>query len=92
MLLRNNIIANNGSADVAINAGTIVGSHNVIRTGATGALPFTITADPLLNALGNNGGSANTMSLRLGSPALNAGLSQRTLPIRPSLPTVNPPE
>ncbi len=77
--LNNIIVANSpsGSDVTNITPGTITGSHNLIETPITGGgsntLTGTIMADPLLGPLQNNGGPTQTMALRPGSPAINAG-------------------
>ena len=50
------------------------GAGNLIRT-ITGVTNFTdtLTGDPLLGSLQNNGGPTQTMALLAGSPAINAG-------------------
>ncbi|MEW6306850.1 MAG: choice-of-anchor Q domain-containing protein, partial [Verrucomicrobiota bacterium] len=76
--LRNTLLANNlGAADAANHDGALSGSHNLIRNGSGtfAALPSTITADPLLGPLQNNGGPTATYAIGLNSPALNAGAS-----------------
>ncbi len=70
--LNNNIIANNSGNDIKIDAGSIAGARNLIRSGDLGALTGTINADPLLGALADHGGPTQTMALLPGSPAFNA--------------------
>lgn len=69
------IIADNhytGGSDV-YTQNPIVGDHNLILT-AKGSLPAdTITQEPLLGALADNGGPTFTQALLPGSPAINAG-------------------
>lgn len=64
--LVNNSIAS-GSTDLS-------GGFNLVMTnsGASG-VGITVTADPLLGPLANNGGPTETMALLAGSPAINAG-------------------
>jgi hypothetical protein len=72
--LNNTIVANSPSVDDVENLGTLTGSHNLIETGGgLDGLTGTITADPLLGALANNGGSTQTLALLTGSPAIDAG-------------------
>jgi predicted outer membrane repeat protein len=75
--LVNNIVAGSTSgADLVVVLeldGTVTGSHNLIGDGS-GGLPNTITADPLLGPLADNGGPTKTMALLPNSPAINAGL------------------
>ena len=68
----NNIIANNaGGGDCyAFYNSYINGSNNLVEDGS--CMP-TITGDPMLSPLADNGGSTQTMALLPGSPALNTG-------------------
>jgi methionine-rich copper-binding protein CopC len=68
--LQNNIIANNGTADVVYAGGGFVGSNNIIRTG--GGPAGSLNVDPLLGALADNGGRTSTMLPAPNSPAINA--------------------
>ncbi len=54
---------------------TVVGANNLIASGAADlALPAdTLSADPLLDALADNGGPTSTHALLPGSPAVDAG-------------------
>ncbi|MEZ6143565.1 MAG: choice-of-anchor Q domain-containing protein [Zavarzinella sp.] len=78
--VNNSIIANTtggaGGADIFRNTGTLNGSNNIIEviagTGGTNNLTGTITADPMLGVLADNGGPTQTHSLLAGSPAINA--------------------
>jgi hypothetical protein len=73
--LTNTIVANSvGSADVANLGGTLAGGGNLIEDGS-GGLADTITGDPRLGLLANNGGPSPTMALLTGSPAIDAGTS-----------------
>jgi CSLREA domain-containing protein len=69
--LKNTIIANNGTncsgAGTTTDAGT-----NLQFPGTTCGLSIP-TADPLLQALANNGGATMTMALTAGSPAIDTG-------------------
>jgi hypothetical protein len=91
--LKNTIVANNTADGIEFDAGTakgraVLGSNNLIMVAkATTAVPIdTISADPLLGPLRDNGGATRTQALLPGSPALdkggNTGLSfdQRDLP------------
>lgn len=72
--LSNNIVANTISGVGVLNSfssGSVVGSNNLIEDGS-GGLTNTITADPLLGPLQNNGGPTQTMALLPNSPAINA--------------------
>lgn len=53
--------------------GTPVIDHSVVQGACPGTCTSIITADPLLGALGNNGGPTQTMALGAGSSALDAG-------------------
>jgi hypothetical protein len=59
----------------AINSGTETsgGTNNLIRTSTGFSGTGTITTDPLLGALADNGGPTRTMALQTGSPALDTG-------------------
>lgn len=74
--LVNNIVAGSTSgADLTIyllENGTVTGSHNLIGDGS-GGLPNTITGDPMLAPLADNGGPTQTHALLPGSPAIDAG-------------------
>jgi hypothetical protein len=72
--LDNTIVSNSPSGQDVDNLGTLTGSHNLIQTssGAAG-LTDTITGDPGLGPLADNGGPTLTQALLGGSPAINAG-------------------
>src|SRR5262249_53083557 len=61
---------------------TISGTHNLIiaSTGKSNLLPDTITDDPQLIGLANNGGPTETLALSPGSPAINHGVNFLQLP------------
>lgn len=75
--LNNNIIANsiNGN-DCELGAGTatFILGNNLIENGSGGCIG-TISADPRLGLLQNNGGDTLTHSLLYGSPAIDAGIN-----------------
>jgi hypothetical protein len=83
--LQSNIIAQNSlnhstsgyvPDDIATSDGVVLsGANNLARFVLIGSFApaDTIYADPLLNALNNNGGSTSTHSLSVGSPAIEAG-------------------
>jgi predicted outer membrane repeat protein len=74
LTLNNTIVANSLGAQDVTNLGSLTGSHNLIETGSgLGGLINTITADPNLGPLQNNGGPTQTHALLPGSPALDAG-------------------
>jgi FIMAH domain len=61
-----------GSGGDVFKLSILVGSHNLIEDGS-GGLPDTITGNPMLGPLADNGGPTLTFALLPGSPALNAG-------------------
>ena len=66
-------MANGTFADIK-NTGTLTGSHNLIEDGSGGiGLTDTLTGDPDLGPLADNGGPTQTMALLAGSPAIDAG-------------------
>ena len=58
--------------DVSVLDGTLSGSNNLIEDGS-GGLADSITGDPLLGPLADNGGPTMTHALLPGSPAIDAG-------------------
>ena len=68
----NSIVANSSSGGDVANSGTLNGAHNLVEDGSDG-LADTITGDPLLGPLADNGGPTMTHAVLLGSPALDAG-------------------
>jgi hypothetical protein len=91
LVLNNSIVASSNGADdldslasnfldVAVNdAVTVNGSNNLVTTssGPVNAGVVTVTADPMLGSLQNNGGLTPTLMPSSGSPVLGAGdLSQ----------------
>ncbi len=86
-MLNGTILANNadpanpGDADFHSYSLTIQGAANlVITTSATTMPPDTLTADPLLLPLADNGGPTQTHALASGSPAIDAGNNAKSLP------------
>ena len=78
--LQNTIVANNTADGIEFDAGTanglpILGSNNLIMVAkaTTGVPADTISADPLLGPLGDNGGATRTQALLPGSPAIDKG-------------------
>jgi len=61
---------------------TISGSHNLVMAsiGSSNVLGDTITADPQLLGLRDNGGPTSTVALSPGSPAINRGVNFLDLP------------
>jgi predicted outer membrane repeat protein len=78
--LHSTIVANNSTgdglhaADIGGHAGAAIsGAHNLVIA-STLALPGdTLTTDPMLAALADNGGGVQTQALQAGSPAIDAG-------------------
>jgi CSLREA domain-containing protein len=73
--VRNSIIDSTAGADLLTNpgySGTLTGSCNFISDGS-GSLPNTITGDPMLGPLKNNGGPTKTRAPLYGSPVIDAG-------------------
>ncbi|MEW6242413.1 MAG: choice-of-anchor Q domain-containing protein, partial [Chloroflexota bacterium] len=72
--LQNNIIADNAGGQDCVSQGSVntYGSNNLVEDGSSICLP-TLTDDPLLGALADNGGPTWTMSLSPDSPAVDAG-------------------
>ncbi|HVV97219.1 MAG TPA: choice-of-anchor Q domain-containing protein [Rhodanobacteraceae bacterium] len=65
-------------ADLILLFGSTVGDHNLIVAAAGVTLPSdTISADPLLGPLQDNGGPTLTHALLPGSPAIDAGANFR---------------
>lgn len=70
--MNNAIVANNPLGVGLLMYGTMSGSHNLVED-ASDNLPDTITGDPLLGPLADNGGPTLTHALLAGSPAIDAG-------------------
>ena len=80
--LNNNIVANSNSGDDIVNEGTLSGSNNLIEVGSgLSGLSGTLTSDPLLGPLQDNGGPTFTHGLFPGSPAINAGNNSLALDV-----------
>jgi hypothetical protein len=84
--VQSSIIANNtsgtGAADINSTMPLVIsGSHNLIQTrGANLTLPSdTLTADPQLLPLANNGGLTRTHALAVNSPAIDRGSNPEQL-------------
>ncbi len=78
--LTNSIVANNANADCASSAATV--SHSLIADGScaiTDGVDGNLIADPLLDALADNGGSTLTHALLSNSPATDAADSVQCL-------------
>jgi len=70
--ITNSIIANNAFFDCFFSAPIQTGGANMDSDGTCPG--FTLTGDPLLNPLLNNGGPTQTHALQNGSPAIDAAL------------------
>jgi hypothetical protein len=81
--LTSSIVANNtattGANDIGGSVITITGSNNVIMTSDSTTPGGTLTADPGLVALANNGGPTQTHALGSGSIAIDVGLNPDSL-------------
>jgi hypothetical protein len=62
-----------GQANDVGGSGTVSGHSNLVTASALALPPDTITDDPVLGALADNGGQTMTMPLLPGSPAIDAG-------------------
>lgn len=87
--LESTIFANNSLADLYVPTSTAISGHNNLTM--LGARAFetdakvplqadTITADPVLQPLADNGGATMTHALGAGSPAIDAGNNLAALP------------
>jgi hypothetical protein len=68
-------LVSNAVNGAGTNTATVSGSHNLVMSssGAIGAGVITLTADPMLGPLQNNGGLTPTLLPQSGSPVLGAG-------------------
>jgi hypothetical protein len=78
--LESSIIANNVAGGFAFDVGlgdgsSVIGANNLIRTASNLMPPGTITDDPQLGPLQNNGGATATLALVATSPAIDHGNS-----------------
>lgn len=73
-IVADNTVTGDGFADlfIAESGATLYGANNLVMS-ANLALSGTITADPMLSALADNGGPTRTRALRPGSPAIDTG-------------------
>jgi hypothetical protein len=71
------IVANNfgagGSNDDVCGNGTLIGANNLIVASALALPGDTISADPMLDPLADNGDATLTHALHAGSPAIDTG-------------------
>ncbi len=83
VILNNSIVANSGTGgDIFISGGLLSGTHNIVEDGSGGpGLINTITGDPLLGELAENGGPTWTHAILAGGPAYNAGDSSILTPL-----------
>jgi hypothetical protein len=76
-ILSNNVIQSSTPqpSDLSADGGAITGDHDLIQTTVTGTAPptGTLTGDPMLQALADNGGTTQTLALRTGSAAIGVG-------------------
>ncbi|NWG32797.1 MAG: hypothetical protein HXY42_00005 [Chloroflexi bacterium] len=75
-VMRNAIFWGNNSTEITSDGtGSVTVSHSIVQGGCPSGAACTNVFDlnPLLGALANNGGFTQTMTLGLGSPAINAG-------------------
>ena len=84
LTLQSNILSGSAFDDLRINASytTLVGTDNLVMQTTVAAPPpgmITVTADPLLGPLQNNGGPTLTHALLPGSPAIGAGNNSAVL-------------
>jgi hypothetical protein len=84
--LHSTIVANNSTgdglqaADIGGHAGAAVtGAHNLVMASTLPLPGDTLTVDPMLEPLADNGGRVETHALRAGSPAIDAGENPRGL-------------
>ncbi len=73
--LTNSILANSYGGDCNVDPDSYImaNEHNIIEDGSCGT--DTLSVDPLLGPLQDNGGRTQTHALLAGSPAINAGLN-----------------
>jgi hypothetical protein len=72
----NSIIANSVGQDIRNSGGSVHGAGNLVEDGSgIPGLSGTITGDPSLGPLQDNGGPTWTMALLPGSPAIDAGVA-----------------
>ncbi len=92
--VNNSIVANSHSGGDIVSSFVVLGSHNLIGDGINAdRLTDSISGDPLLAPLADNGGPTYTHALTPGSPAIDSGngslaLDQRGLPRPIHLPMV----
>jgi predicted outer membrane repeat protein len=71
--LKNTIVANSTSGGDCFNFGILTdGGYNLVEDGSCLTAATSLSGDPLLGPLANNGGPTQTMPLQDGSPAIDA--------------------
>jgi hypothetical protein len=74
LTLIDTIVAGDTGGNDIVNLGTVTGGHDLAVTSVgIAAGVITVTANPQLGALQNNGGATQTLALLPGSPAIDAG-------------------
>ena len=74
LTIASSIVSQNGPADIVLTgSATITGDHNLIGKSQSPMPPGTLSGCPMLKILDNNGGLTQTVALRAGSPAIDAG-------------------
>jgi hypothetical protein len=77
--MESSIIANNtnrygpSSNELVIISGTLLGTNNLVVTSNVALPPGTLSADPMLGPLRDNGGPTSTRMPMGGSPVIDAG-------------------
>lgn len=74
------VAGNNGPSSQIVAMHTLVGAHNLITSANVALPPGTLTGDPMLAPLADNGGMTLTHALLPGSPAIDAGSNPESLP------------
>lgn len=81
VVIDSSIIARNDTSDLQLSAGTVVSGHNNLIISTVAQLPVdTITSDPKLLPLADNGGPTQTHALAPDSLAIDAGNNNANLP------------
>ena len=72
-IIADNSLTTSGFADLYIGTGAALVGHGNLIMSANQTIAGTLTADPMLGPLQNNGGVLRTHALLAGSPAIDAG-------------------
>jgi len=88
VVLESTIFSNNSTLDLDVSLNTPISGHSnlmtrgaIFATGENAPVPIdTLSADPLLQPLADNGGLTMTHALGIGSPAIDAGNNLASLP------------